>query len=243
MDEIRKDTWDEIGDNETRTRIIEDSSTDDRFCIRRPATFEERIYGTVHRECTWWIRNYDRPAIQWCCVRNSRDVSRRKASHSVTTCTRRLSWETVYRSQKSWWDTSLTVFLIVWWEMKRESAVRQLEKCWRHGSSKWSSGTREKRQKAEKEDISPDRGIKVMKPEWASREGTEEMKAEGASRGRRTALIVDCPIMSLEIIQWRRRNQNVSSAVNANTWRPNAISERELWAISVLLRETPVRNT
>jgi len=66
-----------------------------------------------------------------------------------------------------------------------------------------------------------------MRTEQASRRGTEAMKAEGASR-RGTVSIADYPIMLVEIVQRRRRDQNVSSAVSSDTWRPNAISEREL---------------
>jgi len=59
------------------------------------------------------------------------------------------------------------------------------------GSSKLSRGTRKKRQKAAKENISRDRGTK--------------MKAEGASRGRGTTSIANCPIMSVEIVQRKRK--------------------------------------
>jgi len=42
------------------------------------------------------------------------------------------------------------------------------------------------------------------------------MKAKGASRGRGTASIADCPIMSVETIRRRRRDQNVSSAMSVD---------------------------
>jgi hypothetical protein len=79
----------------------------------------------------------------------------------------------------------------------------------------------------------------VVKAERANWE--EIMKAEGASRRRETASIADCPIISVETVQQRRRDQYISNAVSIDTLPPNALNSQEPRVSSIC--ETLVKNT